>query len=237
MQFDLAHIWASMGALAKGIAAVLLVMAIASAGVTVERMIVLAKSRSASRKFATGAAPLLARWDLEGLVKLAETHKASALARLFTPILSRYLTSREGNLGRVELARAESERTLEGLGAELRRGLGVLASVGSVAPFVGLLGTVIGIIGAFQGIAATGSGGLGSVSAGIAEALIETAFGLMVAIPAVLCFHWLTGRINAVELTLTRSAGELLDDIENNHGREGASEEARPQEATARRAA
>lgn len=237
MQFDLAHIWASMGALGKSVAAVLLMMAIASAGVTIERLIVLAKSKNASRKFAAGAGPLLARWDLEALVKLAEEHKASALARVFAPILTRYLTSKDGNVGRVELARSESERTLEAQGAELRRGLSVLASVGSVAPFVGLLGTVVGIIGAFQGIAATGSGGLGAVSAGIAEALIETAFGLMVAIPAVLCFNWLTGKINAVELTLTRSAGELLDEIENNHGREDVTEETRAEEASARRAA
>jgi biopolymer transport protein ExbB len=237
MQFDLAHIWASMGALGKTVAAVLLMMAIASAGVTVERLIVLAKSKSASRKFAAGAAPLFERWDLQGLVELAETRKASALARLFAPILNRYLSSKDGNVGRVELARAESERTLEALGAELRRGLSVLASVGSVAPFVGLLGTVVGIIGAFQGIAASGAGGLGAVSAGISEALIETAFGLMVAIPAVLCFNWLTGKINAVELTLTRSAGELLDEIENNHGREDLPEAATAEEATASRAA
>jgi biopolymer transport protein ExbB len=82
---------------------------------------------------------------------------------------------------------------------------------------------VVGIIGAFQGIASTGSGGLGAVSAGIAEALIETAFGLMVAIPAVLMFNWLTTRINSIEMTLARSAGELLDEIENNHGRPSVS--------------
>ena len=91
-----------------------------------------------------------------------------------------------GTLTAVELAQREAERQKEAVGLELRRGMGVLASVGSVAPFVGLLGTVVGIITAFQGIATTGSGGLGAVSAGIAEALIETALGLCVAIPAVL---------------------------------------------------
>lgn len=222
MAFDLAHIWASMGALGKGIAAVLLIMAIASAGVTVERLLVLRKSNKESRKFAGGAGPLIDRWDLEGLKALCENHKASALAKLFGAIVKRYTGATGGNVSPVELARNESERTLEAQGAELRRGLSVLASVGSVAPFVGLLGTVVGIIGAFQGIAATGSGGLGAVSAGIAEALIETAFGLMVAIPAVLLFNWLTNRINAIELTLARSAGELLDEIENNHGRESS---------------
>jgi biopolymer transport protein ExbB len=220
MAFDLAHIWASMGALGKAIAAVLLVMAIASAGVTVERLIVLRKSNKESRKFAGGAGPLINNWDLEALAVLCEKHKGSALARLFGAIVKRYTSAKEGNVSPVELARNESERSLEAIGADLRRGLGVLASVGSVAPFVGLLGTVVGIIGAFQGIAATGSGGLGAVSAGIAEALIETAFGLMVAIPAVLLFNWLTNKINAMELTLTRSGGEFLDEIENNHGRE-----------------
>ena len=92
-------------------------------------------------------------------------------------------------------------------------------AVGSVAPFIGLLGTVIGIITAFQSIASTGSGGLGAVSAGIAEALIVTALGLAVAIPSVLCFNYLTGRIAAVDLALERSAGELLDEMENEHGR------------------
>ena len=89
-----------------------------------------------------------------------------------------------------------------------------MASVGSVAPFVGLLGTVLGIISAFQGIAATGSGGLSSVSAGIAEALIETALGLAVAIPAVLAFNYLSTSIAHDELLLTNAAGELVDRLE-----------------------
>lgn len=218
MAFDFAHIWGSMGALGKAVAGVLLIMAILCAGVTVERWIVLAKSQWESRRFAGTAGPLIDRWDLGALLALSEQHKASALARLFGAIVKRYTGAKDGNVSPVDLARGESERSLEALGADLRRGLSVLASVGSVAPFVGLLGTVIGIIGAFQGIAATGSGGLGAVSAGIAEALIETAFGLMVAIPAVLLFNWLTTRINAIELVLSRSAGELLDEIENHHG-------------------
>jgi biopolymer transport protein ExbB len=90
----------------------------------------------------------------------------------------------------------------------------VLASVGSIAPFVGLLGTVLGIISAFRGIATAGSGGLSAVSAGISEALIETALGLAVAIPAVLAFNYLTGLITREESGLSRAAGELLDTIE-----------------------
>lgn len=117
------------------------------------------------------------------------------------------------------MARNEAERQRERIGQELRRGLSVLASIGSTAPFVGLLGTVLGIISAFQGIAATGGGGLGAVSAGIAEALIETAFGLFVAIPTVLSYNYFMARANAVEGALERASGELLDELENEHGR------------------
>ncbi|MBK7583298.1 MAG: MotA/TolQ/ExbB proton channel family protein [Myxococcales bacterium] len=97
--------------------------------------------------------------------------------------------------------------------------MSILATTGSIAPFIGLLGTVVGIIAAFQGIAASGSGGIGAISAGIAEALVETALGLLVAIPAVLMFN-LTGRINTLELALSRSVGELLDEMEDHDGDE-----------------
>jgi len=222
MQFDLAHIWASMSFVSKLIAFGLVLMAIASIAVIVERMIALARSNAETRKFVQEAGPLLDKWDTEGLLRAADKYRVSALARLVGAAMRRFLRAEsepEGNLSAVELARREVERRREALSTDLRRGLSVLASVGSVAPFVGLLGTVVGIISAFQGIATTGSGGLGAVSAGISEALIETALGLSVAIPAVLFFNYLTGKISGVEAALERSAGELLDDMENQHGR------------------
>jgi biopolymer transport protein ExbB len=226
MSFDLAHIWATMGGLSKAIAAVLLLMGIASVAVTVERLLALSRSAKESRIFARSATPIIDEWRIEEMLELSQKHKPSALARLFGFVTERYLRGYQdldGGMTPVELARNEAERRKEAIGAELRRGLGVLASVGSVAPFVGLLGTVVGIIGAFQGIAATGSGGLAAVSAGIAEALIETALGLLVAIPAVLLFNYLTNRINSVEMALSRSAGELLDEMENHYGRKAES--------------
>lgn len=222
MSFDLVHIWATMGPLAKAIAGVLVIMAISIISVFFERIIAFARSASESRRFVAKASPVIEDWKVEELVELSEKHKNSALARLFFTTTQRYLRGfedLEGGMTPVELARNEAERRREAIGADLRRGMNVLASVGSVAPFVGLLGTVLGIISAFQGIAATGAGGLGAVSAGIAEALIETAFGLLVAIPAVLMFNYLTARVNTIELALGRSAGELLDEMENHYGR------------------
>jgi len=222
MQFDFAHIWAAMGLMSKLVALALALMAVASIAVVVERLIVLSRAAGETRRFATEARPLLESWDPESLAEVAERYKTSALARLSAVALRRFLRAvddADGGVEPVELTRREIARKKEALSADLRRGLSVLASVGSVAPFVGLLGTVVGIINAFQTIGATGSGGLGAVSAGIAEALIVTAFGLAVAIPAVLLFNYLNTRISALELSLDRSAGELLDEMENEHGR------------------
>jgi biopolymer transport protein ExbB/TolQ len=226
MKFDLAHIWASMGLMSRSVAFALMLMAIASIAVVVERLIALTKSQRDTRLFAGEAKPHMESWDAERLADTAARFHGSALARLIESAMRRFLRAQadsSGGVDAIELTRREIARKREGLSAELRRGLGVLASVGSVAPFVGLLGTVVGIIGAFQTIGATGSGGLGAVSAGIAEALIVTAFGLMVAIPAVLCFNFLSTRIAAIELSLERAAGELVDELENEHGRHGDS--------------
>src|SRR5207237_14717 len=76
--------------------------------------------------------------------------------------------------------------------AELKRGLSSLATIGSTAPFVGLLGTVIGILTAFKKINETKAAGLASVAGGISEALVTTAVGLFVAIPAVMMFNYCT---------------------------------------------
>lgn len=222
MQFDLAHIWASMGIVSKLIAFTLVLMAVASIAVAIERMIALGRSNAETARFMKVAGPLLDTWDMAEVVKASDNHKVSAFARLVGGAVRRYLRAEnepEGNLSPVELARREVGRRKEAISMDLRRGMSVLATVGSIAPFVGLLGTVVGIITAFQSIAATGSGGLGAVSAGISEALIETALGLSVAIPAVLCFNWLTGKISVVEAALDRGAGELLDEMENHHGR------------------
>src|SRR6185503_13264592 len=136
---------------------------------------------------------------LDAVIAEAEKHPRGHLPRLVQSGLTVYAqmraTAEDGGLSPAERTRRHLERTVEELSADLRRGLAVLASVGSVAPFVGLLGTVVGIISAFQGIASSGSGGLSSVAAGISEALVETALGLAVAIPAVLAFNYLSNSI------------------------------------------
>jgi len=219
MSFNLVHIFTTMSPLSKGIFAILLLMAVLSIGVTVERWIAFRRSANESRLFAQKAAALIDEWKIDEVEELSTKFKNSALARLFFATIQRYIRAfegLEGALSPVELARNESERMKEQLAAELRRGMSMVATVGSISPFVGLLGTVVGIIAAFQGIGAAGSGGIAAVSAGIAEALVETAFGLMVAIPAVVMYNYLTGRVAGIELALGRSVGELLDEMETH---------------------
>ncbi|MBL8610498.1 MAG: MotA/TolQ/ExbB proton channel family protein [Myxococcales bacterium] len=218
MSFNPLHIWASMGLMSKIVASFLLLMAAASLAVVVERWVALVRGQSATRRFLAAVMPLLERGEIATAAQLADDSRVSPFARIVGPVARKMIRTDRGELSPLELARRESERQKEAVSGELRRGLGVLASVGSVAPFVGLLGTVVGIITAFQGIAATGSGGLGAVSAGIAEALVETALGLLVAIPAVLLFNQLNAKITNVESALARGIGELLDELENSHG-------------------
>lgn len=217
MSFDLVEVFRTMQPFAIAIVATLGLMAMAALSVVVERLWVYWRSRVVSRRFAAEAAQLLQRGDQEALIEVARRYRASHLAGLLAAGMKTYVAARRnpGELDAMELTRRALARKGEEVSAEVRRGHNALASVGSVAPFVGLLGTVVGIIAAFQGIAAEGSGGLGAVSAGIAEALIVTAIGLIVAIPSVLAFNFLSARADALLLALESSKGEFLDHLEN----------------------
>jgi biopolymer transport protein ExbB len=219
MQFSFTEMFEHMGVPAMIVAGVLLVMGLASLTVFVERLLTLRRSRSASRAFSAKVADDMNAGNFDTVIAEADNFKRGHLARVVRLGLSTYRRAEEtadvSGLTPVDQTQRFMERYMEEVAADLRRGLSVLASVGSTAPFVGLLGTVLGIISAFQGIANTGSGGLASVSAGISEALIETALGLSVAIPAVLAFNYLSTKIGYEELQLKNASGELLDTIED----------------------
>lgn len=220
MEISIVEIWNHMGIPAMVVALTLIVMGLASLTVFIERIISLGRSRSASKAFAAACGADIDGGKFDQVIGKCEEFKASHLARVVRAGLSTFRhaekTSDVSGLTPVERTQRHLERYMEEIGGDLRRGLSVLASVGSVAPFVGLLGTVLGIISAFQGIATSGSGGISSVSAGISEALVETALGLAVAIPAVLAFNYLSGKIAAEERTLNHAAGQLLDTIEDH---------------------
>lgn len=220
--FDLGRIISHMGPFALAIAITLLLMALASLAVFFERLYAYARSRSASKIFAREARVLLQANDTDGLRTKAAAASRSHLARLLSGGIKTFEESsaqKESQIAPTEMTRREMVRQSDALAADVRRGMGVLASVGSVAPFVGLLGTVIGIIDAFQGIAKEGSGGLGAVSSGISEALVVTALGLVVAIPAVLAYNWLSTQADAIVLAIDQARGEFIDFLESRHGK------------------
>lgn len=221
MNFDLKHIWHDMALPSKVVAMALVIMALMSLGVLLERVVYLYRAKSESREFAKKAQALMKTNDVVGLTKAAVTHWRSPLATLLHGGALKYLdyceTEHQDNLSPIEAARREMARKAEVVSSDLRRGFSILASVGSLAPFVGLLGTVLGILGAFGKIGASGSAGLSTVASGIAEALIETAFGLFVAIPSVAFFNYLTGTVDNLERDLTHGSGEFLDELERVH--------------------
>lgn len=221
MNFDFKHIWHEMGLPSKVVALALVIMAIMSLGVLLERLLFLMRAGAESRAFAAKASALMKTNDLVGLTREAVKHDKSPLATLLHGGALKYLeyceTEEQDNLGPIEACKREMARRAESISAELRRGMSILASVGSLAPFVGLLGTVLGILSAFGKIGSSGSAGLSTVASGISEALIETAFGLFVAIPSVAFFNYLSGRVDALERDLTNANGEFLDELERNH--------------------
>jgi biopolymer transport protein ExbB/TolQ len=219
--FDLINLYKSMGPFAKGIAITLAIMSVYSLGVMGERLLMFWRAGQASRRYAEELRTLLPARKLNDAVALSKQLHRGHLCKVLGSAIEEYnrgmtaLTQKGPNdVGDFDIVAAVNrsiDRTSMRTVADLRRGLGALATVGSTAPFVGLLGTVAGIITAFQAMAATGSGGLGSVSAGIAEALITTAFGLLVAIPAVMMFNYLTNRVEDMTVDVNDSANELVD--------------------------
>ncbi|MFO7564643.1 MAG: MotA/TolQ/ExbB proton channel family protein [Enhygromyxa sp.] len=220
MDLNIVHIWETMSILSKIVAITLVIMGLGTAYVTIERLLVLNKAFASSAAFARKSRPLLDELEIDTLIDLSRGQEfaKAPLAKLTRMGVEAYKRHEDSDQ-RLEFARRDLERRLDELGAEARKGVNFLASVGSTAPFIGLFGTVIGIIVAFQGIAAAGGGGIEAVSAGIAEALIVTAMGLAVAITSVLIFNYMSARFDKLDMAMQHAAGELLDHLEAHDGR------------------
>lgn len=208
MQFSLAELWHTMGPLAKGVMIVLAAMSLVSLAVATEKWLMLKRATKESLLFLRTWRETLSQQGYRAAAADVEKYPHSHVARLVaagTPVLNA-ISSPEAHL---EAYDRTVRRIVLDTGTNIRQGLGLLATVGATAPFVGLFGTVIGIVNAFQQMAVTGQGGLGTVSAGTAEALVATALGIGVAIPAVWLFNYLTQRIERVLSEMECTAEEL----------------------------
>ncbi|MEY4579450.1 MAG: hypothetical protein RL701_4153 [Pseudomonadota bacterium] len=221
MELNVIEMWAGMSNLVRAVVIVLTMQALGCIYVVIDRLILLAIAYRQGRKFAKQAGPVLGRGDYAGALEIARAHPDSHLAGFIvtgveTFIEQRRRSSDEGKAA--YLADRALEREGEQLSHALNRGMNILASTGSTAPFIGLLGTVLGILNAFKLVGQQGSGGMGTIGVAIAEALIVTGYGLMVAIPSVLLFNWLSSRLATYEQGLGRARSELVDRLEGGHG-------------------
>src|SRR5688500_7853552 len=193
MQMGLLDLWGHMGWFAKGIVIVMALMSIYSLTIMVQKWWNLRKAQKETIKFAPEFSQFLEEDNLTEAIKLAEGYKRSHVARVLGGALGEVKPLiQDGTVTVADINSCERavERNMLLEIVNLKRGLAVLATVGATAPFVGLLGTTMGIVNSFVGMANSGSGGLSAIGGGVAEALITTAFGLIVAIPAVWAYNY-----------------------------------------------
>jgi biopolymer transport protein ExbB len=212
--WDIPHLWGQMGTLARCVVVLLFIMSAYSIGVMIDRFMAYNAAKKQSRQFAPAVAGALREGKLDEAVKIADRYRKSHLAKVVVAGLQEFQAhqlSSEIPGEEIEASRRALERAEAIVHAELKRGVSGLATIGSTAPFVGLFGTVAGIINAFQGFSSQKSTGLGAVAGGISEALVTTALGLFVAIPAVWVFNYFTNKIEAFDVEMGNSSSELID--------------------------
>ncbi len=212
--FDVLTMWSQMGFLAKAVVVILFIMSAWSIGVMIDRMIAFNAAKTQSRQFAPAVAGALREGKLDEAIKIADRYKKSHLAKVVVAGLQEFKAhqmSSEISGETIEASKRALERAEAIVHAELKRGVSSLATIGSTGPFVGLFGTVVGIINAFKGIASEKAAGLGAVAGGISEALVTTALGLFVAIPAVVMYNYFTNKVESFDIEMNNSSSELLD--------------------------
>ena len=214
MQMGLLDLWGHMGWFAKSIVIIMALMSVYSLTIMVQKWWNLRKAQKETIKFAPEFSQFLEEDNLTEAIRLAEGYKKSHVALVLGGALQEVKPLiQDGSVTVADINSAERaiERNMLLEITNLKRGLAVLATVGATAPFVGLLGTTMGIVNAFAGMAASGSGGLAAIGAGIAEALITTAFGLLVAIPAVWAYNYFTVKIDNLTAEMTYVSKEMID--------------------------
>ncbi|MFZ5479700.1 MAG: MotA/TolQ/ExbB proton channel family protein [Myxococcota bacterium] len=221
------HLWASMGVPAKLVFFLLIGMLIWCVYVGIERMLYFVKARAQSRTVADGVAKPLANGDLDAALKVVNdpANKLSYLGLILKIGLTEY-KARADRHG-VDAAKRGLERMALTEAANMRKGMNVLATTGSTAPFVGLVGTIFGIINAFAVMAEAGGGDLTAISGGIAEALVSTAVGIAVAIAGVWVYNYFNAVIDDIQKDMTTSIAELVDFLEKDLIRRAESQAAK----------
>ena len=192
----------------------LALLSVFSVGMIIEKQRRFSSASGQSEKFKPEFKKFLHGGDVQNLIEAAGQYQNSHVAQVVSAGIVEYDTVGQNGgdpTASLELVTSALRDSISEVLIQLKRGLGFLATIGSTAPFIGLFGTVVGIINAFRSIAATGSGGMSVVSGGIAEALVSTALGIFVAIPAVVAFNHFTGRMEAFHVEMNRASSQLVN--------------------------
>ncbi len=216
MQVSLIDLWNQMGAVAKTVAILLIGLSIVSLYLLIERLVVFSKAKSKSRFIAPKLAGMLKNGQIKEALELSskKENRGSHLARVTAAGITEYLEGKEAKLSveeQIGTAQRGCERASTIFTQELKRGITILATIATSAPFIGLFGTIFGIMNAFRAMAVTGSGGIGTVSSGIAEALITTAFGILVAVIALWFYNILSARIEVLGAEMSNTSSQIVD--------------------------
>jgi len=211
--WNLVDMWHTMGTVAKTVVGILFLLSAWSLGVMIDRVLMYNAARKQSRVFVQQVAGALREGKLDEAISIAERNKKSHIAKVVATGLSEFqsASAQVSDEEVIEAAKRGLERSVAIVHAELKRGLGGLATIGSTAPFVGLFGTVFGIINAFKGIQNEKATGLSAVAGGISEALLTTALGLLVAVPAVWAYNYFTNKVEAFDVEMDNSSMELIN--------------------------
>ena len=219
MDFSIAAAFEHFTAATWIIATTLLVMSVLSLGVALNRAFYFMRASKQSQDFAGSVSGALKKADIPAIVKASrdDVYKFSYLARIVRDgLLDAQDLKEKGQISDLSTVSSAMERAVQDEAGMMKKWMTILATVSSTAPFVGLLGTVFGIINSFKGMEASESAGLSAVAGGIAEALIMTGFGLVVAIPAVWLYNWAISRVDGFNAEMGNSASEMLDWIKKN---------------------
>jgi len=216
MQLGFLEMWNQMGTVAKAVSFILIFLSVLSVYFFIERMMTFNRAKNKSKQAAPALADLLKAGKLNEALTLSnkKDYKGSHLARITAAGIHEFLAARESGLSleeQIESASRGCNRAASLFTQDLKRGFSVLATIATSSPFIGLFGTIFGIITAFRGMQLTGSGGIGAVAGGISEALITTAFGILVAVIALWCYNLLNSKIDVYQAEMANTSSEIVD--------------------------
>lgn len=216
--FSAAEIWAAATLFNKGIIILLFILLGYQIYVAIERFVTYAQSKQASDKFLKLFMDTLRRGDFEAAKRAATTHNKSHIALVLKHGLDifqyeKQLKTMNPNHDAIQPVERAIDRGTAEVVELLKKGMSGLATIGALAPFIGLLGTVVGIIKVFSDLKTKGAGDINALAGAIGEALAATALGLIVAIPAVWFYNLLTNKQDVVVTNINNAASQMIDEF------------------------